>query len=93
MLLCVEILQASPQLRAGFQWGVKPFGHDGKKISTSFERDLAEVLNYYNKFGIGEATEMLNCKIYSLFLPTEELQVVTSTELTPIRLPPHLVLQ
>lgn len=30
MLLSVEILQASPQVMAGFQWGVKPFGCDGK---------------------------------------------------------------
>lgn len=48
---------------AGFQWGVKPFGCYRKleQILKSFEtEDPIEILNYYSKFGIDEATEMLN---------------------------------
>lgn len=60
---------------AGFQRGVKPYGCDGKQqeISTSFEtEDPIEILNYYTKFEVGEATGMLNWKTHSLFLPVQE---------------------
>lgn len=64
-----------------------------QQISTSFEtEDFIEILNYYSKFGIGAATEMLNCKIHSLFLPVQSSKYLPArtTDLTPTRLPPHL---